>query len=237
MIDLNLKILGSSSKGNCYILKTSKETLILECGLNYKEIQKGLNFELSNIVGCLVSHEHKDHSKSIKELTQNSIKVYSGAGTFNRLGIENHNVNPVKALEQFQIGDFIILPFDVQHDAAEPLGFLIQHPEFGKLLFATDTYYIKYQFDGLNHILVECNYSEKIIDRLLEEGKILETVYNRLKRSHLSLEKLKVFLNSNNLSDVYGIILLHLSDMNSDSNLFKEDIEKLTGIPVTIAGD
>ncbi|HEK4983654.1 TPA: MBL fold metallo-hydrolase, partial [Clostridioides difficile] len=60
-----IKILGSSSRGNCYLLQLENETLILECGVSYKEILKGLDFSLENVVGCLVTHEHKDHSKAI----------------------------------------------------------------------------------------------------------------------------------------------------------------------------
>lgn len=53
-----LKCLGSSSCGNCYLLKAENETLIVECGIKFKEIQKAMNFNISHIVGCLVTHEH-----------------------------------------------------------------------------------------------------------------------------------------------------------------------------------
>ncbi|MDS2204199.1 MBL fold metallo-hydrolase, partial [Clostridioides difficile] len=39
---MKIKVLGSSSKGNCYLLQLKNETLILECGVSYKEILKGL---------------------------------------------------------------------------------------------------------------------------------------------------------------------------------------------------
>ncbi|HEK4983663.1 TPA: MBL fold metallo-hydrolase, partial [Clostridioides difficile] len=62
---MKIKVLGSSSRGNCYLLQLKNETLILECGVSYKEILKGLDFNLKSVVGCLVTHEHKDHSKSL----------------------------------------------------------------------------------------------------------------------------------------------------------------------------
>lgn len=56
---MKMKCLGSSSGGNCYLLQSnSGETLIVECGVNIKEIKKALNFNMRNVVGCLVSHEH-----------------------------------------------------------------------------------------------------------------------------------------------------------------------------------
>ena len=55
---LRLKCLGSSSAGNCYLLSTENETLILDCGISAKEIKKGLDFDLGGIVGVAVTHSH-----------------------------------------------------------------------------------------------------------------------------------------------------------------------------------
>ena len=72
-----LKVLSSGSKGNCYLLITPNETLIIEAGIRYKDILKGLDFKLDKVVGCLVSHEHKDHSKSIEYLIKNGIDIFT----------------------------------------------------------------------------------------------------------------------------------------------------------------
>lgn len=55
---MKLKVLGSGSSGNCYLLSTENETLILDCGLPIKEIKKGLDFDLGGIKGVLVTHAH-----------------------------------------------------------------------------------------------------------------------------------------------------------------------------------
>ena len=55
---MKLKVLGSGSAGNCYLLQNEKEILIIECGISYKKILQRLNFNLSSVVGCLISHEH-----------------------------------------------------------------------------------------------------------------------------------------------------------------------------------
>lgn len=226
-----LKVLGSGSSGNCYLLQGEKETLILECGLPYKTILKGLNFNLSNVVGCLVSHEHKDHSKSIKDLINKGINIYTGLGTLDKLELSSYRTSILLKLEQIKIGSFIVLPFQTEHDAAEPLGFLIQHSELGKLLFITDSYYCKYKFKDLDHIMIECNYSMKI----LQDKELPKGLKSRIIKSHFELENVKEFLKSNDLSQVRDITLIHLSDSNSNAAEFKEEIEKLTGKPVYIA--
>lgn len=229
-----LKVLGSNSRGNCYLLSTSKETLIIECGIKYKDILEGLDYDLSKVVGCLVTHEHKDHSKSAKELIENGTNVYASMGTLkNMFSDENYNywhrVKKILSNKLFEVGKFKILPFNVHHDAEEPLGFLINHEEIGNLLFLTDTYYCDYNFKNLNHILVECNYSKEYI-----EDETL-SLRNRIVNSHFELSNVIEFLKANDLSKVKNIMLLHLSSSNADESHFKEEIEKNIGLPIEIA--
>lgn len=233
---MRLKVLGSGSSGNCYLLQNEKETLILECGLPYKTIQKGLNFNLTNVAGCLVSHEHKDHSRAVVDLLNNAVDVYSSEGTYEKLLVfYNYHTKVIKSEHQFKIGDFTILPFETEHDAAEPLGFLIQHKDMGKLLFITDSYYCQYKFTGLNHIMAECNYSSDILQGNIERNLIHPVLAGRLLKSHFSLENVKEFLKQTDLKSVRDITLLHLSEGNSNAERFKEEIERLTGVPTYVA--
>lgn len=62
---MDIQVLASSSKGNCYRVSNGSTPLLLECGIRFKEIQQKLNFRLSEIAGCLVSHEHQDHCKAV----------------------------------------------------------------------------------------------------------------------------------------------------------------------------
>lgn len=227
--------LGSSSAGNAYRVTDGHTSLLLEAGIRFKDIQRALEFRLSDIAGCLVSHDHGDHSKSIKDLMKAGINVYTGQGTADILGISGHRLRPVVARQQCTIGTWTILPFEVEHDAAEPLGFILANRSGDKLLFATDTYYIRYRFTGLTHIMVECNYSMSILRENITAGRVPAVMKNRLLRSHFSLENVKEFLRANDLQCVQEIWLLHLSDNNSDEELFKREIQALTGKQVMIA--
>lgn len=137
--------------------------------------------------------------------------------------------------EVLHLGNFKVMPFDVQHDCAEPYGFLIHHPETGYILFATDTYYIKYNFPNLSHILIECNYSKEILQENYREGKTIKKVRDRVIQSHMSLDACKELLRANDLSKVRNIVLLHLSGDNSDSVQFLEEIKAITGKRVFVA--
>lgn len=233
---MNLKVLGSSSSGNCYLIEVNNEKLILDAGVNFKIVQKELNFNFNGIEGVLITHEHMDHLKYASNFALYGINIYASAGTFKKQNLIGHRFKIIKALQQFEVGNFIILPFDTQHDAAEPLGFLIQYKLTGeKLIYATDTYYIKYKFNKLNYLLLECNYNKRIAKENAKNGVINKTRYSRLLESHFSLENVIKFLKSNDLSYAKNIVLCHLSDTNSNQDIMLNEVYAATKIKTTVA--
>lgn len=224
---MKVKVLGSNSFGNCYILEANNGTLILELGVPIMEIKKGLDFDLSKVVGALVTHEHGDHSKSIVDMMKLGINVYSGAKTFEAMQVQSPRAKILKAHTMKTIGPFKIFPFDVIHDAAEPLGFIINHEESGNILFITDTAYLTYKFQNINQIFIEANYCDEIIDG--RAHSMHPKVLNRTRRSHMSIKSCLDILSVNDLSNVANIVLIHLSDGNSDEKRFISDVKKQTG--------
>ncbi len=232
---IEFKAYASGSRGNFYTVDDGSTKLMIECGLPFKEIQRILEFKISDITACLLSHEHKDHSRAVKDVIKVGIDVYMSEGTAKEVGASGHRVKTILPKKQFNIGTWTILPFDTQHDAKEPLGFLLANQFGDKLLFATDTYYIKYRFNDLSIIAVECNFSRDILEANVKRGSVPEVLKKRLLTSHFSLENVKEFLKANDLSKVREIWLLHLSDGNSDADRFKREIMELTGKPTYIA--
>lgn len=228
--------LASGSRGNCYWVTDGSTPLLLEAGIRFQDIRKGTGFRVSEIAGVLISHEHQDHCKAVRDVMKVGIDCYMSAGTAEALGISGHRLHIIQARQQFRLGSWAVLPFETQHDAAEPLGFLLANQYGEKLLYATDTYYIRYRFRGLTHIAVECNYSMDILRANIEAGLVEPALKKRILKSHFSLEHVKEFLKANDLSQVKEIWLLHLSDRNSDAELFKREIMELTGKPVYVAG-
>jgi phosphoribosyl 1,2-cyclic phosphodiesterase len=226
---------ASGSKGNCYRVTDGSTPILLECGIPFKEIQRGLKFRLSELTGCLVSHEHKDHCKAVPDIMKAGIDCYMSQGTADALGVSGHRLHIVQAKQQFKIGTWVILPFDTEHDAAESLGFLLANQAGDKLLYLTDSYYCKYRFAGLTHLMLECNYSLDILKRNAESGLVPKELKSRILKSHFSLENVKKFLQANDLSKVQEIWLLHLSEQNSCEKRFKEEVQKITGKPTYIA--
>lgn len=216
-----LKVLSSGSHGNCYLLQCANETLILELGIKWGDILKGLNYNLGCVCGCLCSHLHSDHSRSIQNALSFGLSVYSCEEVANTyVGVETLNLK-----EKTRIGKgFIVQPIKLFHNV-ECYGFLIQHEEFGKMVFATDTNSVPYKFKGVQHWLLESNYDNDIlIDNACND------VYSRsASENHLEINDTIEVLKRNYSSELQNVVLIHLSSGNSNEKDFKERVQQELG--------
>ncbi len=228
---MRFETLASSSAGNAYIVSDRDTRILLECGISHKKLQKLSGFCLSEFQACLVSHEHKDHAKSVEELIRRGMEVYMSPGTAEALAVEA--VQMVEDREQFNIGSFDIVPFATFHDAAEPLGFLIKSRVDGDVLaFATDTVNLRYRFPGLNILAIEANYDKAILERC---ERMPEKVRHRITNSHMEIDTLCDYLRGLDLSQCRQIHLLHLSDATSHEGHFINKVARAVppGIEIT----
>lgn len=207
-----LKVLCSGSSGNCYLLESDMEALIIEAGVPFLEVKKALDFNVKKIVGVVASHSHRDHSRYVCEYEKAGIRVY----------------RPYESRLPYNIfGNFLFRDFELVHDVP-CYGFYIEHPDIGKLVYASDTEYIKYRFNGLNHVLVECNYDKRLIpDDAVNRSHVMT--------GHMELQTTLEFLRVNNNPELRNVVLLHLSQNNADPVKFASDASKVVQCPVYVA--
>lgn len=230
---MELITIATGSKGNCYLLKSADEVLVLEMGVKLGALKKALNFDLSKVVGCLVSHGHQDHCKGVPEAIKAGMNIYVGTGGLEEF--ERHrNINHVPLEQTFKLGNFSITFFPVHHDV-KTAGFHVNHPDCGNVIFITDTYYCDYCFSGINHFIVEANYSVEILNNKFASGALPAFLKNRITTSHMEIQNTKRLLLANDMDGVRNIILIHLSDSNSDAEDFKKQVEEITGRPTLVS--
>lgn len=215
---MKLKILGSGSSGNCYILENDNEALIIEAGLPFMEVKKALNFNIMKIKAVLITHLHSDHHFYWFQY------VRAGIPVFEPFKLEGASL-------RFDNSQFIIQAFENRDRSGRWLhnnsdgsecpcyGFYITHPEMGSFVYASDTEYIKYRFKGLNHILCEANYDMQFVDRD-------EPNYEHRLRGHMSLDTALQFISTNDNPALRNVVLIHLSDKSGDPALFKQRTEE-----------
>lgn len=245
---MTLNVLGSSSLGNGYILQNDTEALIIEAGVKMEEAKKALRWNTAKVRGCVISHEHGDHSKYAKEYEDAGIRLLAlpEVAERRRLG---RLTTPIVQGKGYVFGGFRVLPFPVLHDVP-CVGFLITHEETGRICFFTDTYafarqetngdtgevkYVPYHFPSVSHWLAEANYDERILNRNIENGNIPELFKKRLHLSHMSITNTIRAMRRQDLHATKDIMLIHLSDGNSDERKFVERMRKATGKRVVVA--
>lgn len=164
------------------------------------------------------------------------IECYATLGTLKALNVTSHRLNVIKSRKVFRVGSWQILPFEIEHDVAEPVGFLMKSDNGFKVLYVTDTKYLKYKFNGITHMLLEVNFIYEQMQQNVEDGVIHQALANRIMDSHFSLEYATQFLKANDLSELQEIHLIHLSSNNSNAHFIKEQIQAVSGVPVYVGG-
>jgi len=230
---LKFKSYASSSSGNVHSISDGETTIMLDCGISWKKIQKAFSYKTSRVAGVCLTHAHKDHSLGAANAAKAGLDVYLLPETREALGLSGHRYKNIAPLKQFKIGTFDVKPFGLEHDV--PIcGFLFSS-NGEKAIYITDTAYCRFRFSGLSIIAIECNYMLVVLKKNVSTGTIAVPQKNRLLHSHFSLDNVLEFLNANDLSALREVWLLHLSDGNSNEAEMKEAVQKVVGVPVYVA--
>ena len=220
---MEFKSLASSSHGNAYLVSDRDTRILVECGLSYQKLRKAVGFDLSQLAACLISHEHKDHSGCVRDLIGRGMDVYMSEGSADALELEGATV--IAAEEQFSVGSFDCIPFEVFHDAPEPLGFLIKSRVDGDVLaFATDTVNLRYRFPGLTILAIEANFEQAVLEKC---ERMPEKIRRRIANSHMEIDVLCDYLRSISFENCREIYLLHLSDATSNEQKFIKKVQEI----------
>lgn len=225
---MRLTVLASGSAGNGYLFEARHSALLVECGVKPEVLMRRTAVEWSKIAGALVTHEHQDHAGFAGRYAALGLPIYASRGTLAALPkfVAGARVRPVQAMQTFHVGEFTVNAFDTRHDAAEPLGFIIEHPEAGRILFMTDTAFCPYDFRtlGLDHIMVEANYDDAILDGNVANGEVDAARAARTRRDHMSLRAACELVRADQTAELKNVILIHLSSQNSDAAQFARKV-------------
>ena len=108
---ISIQAFGSSSKGNCYRIKTSTNgnELLLDAGLAFKDIQRYCRFNFVHLCGALVTHQHGDHCKAVPDLLKLGHRVYMLKDTAEAIYVAGHHKAVyITPKIQFSVGNFAI---------------------------------------------------------------------------------------------------------------------------------
>lgn len=230
---MELRIVGSSSKGNGYLLEAENgDQLLIEAGCHLREYQEVGRLKRSRARGMIVSHEHGDHCKYVREFTSAGIDVYSTAA------VKENNKFGVTAVEHgktYQVGDFRVTPLKVEHDV-DCFAYLIHHGECGVIEFATDCWNLHQVVKGVSHYLIEANYQDDILDEAVRTGRTTPSMADRVRLSHMSLKHCVEYLKMCDAGKTAKTItLIHASERHLDKKHAELTVAGQTGVPTWVA--
>lgn len=229
---MKLTVIGSSSKGNGYMLEAEDGgQLLIEAGCRLKEAkEKGL--KTSRCAGLIVSHEHGDHCKYIRDYTKAGIEAWSTSAV---KAANKWGVTAVEHGKTYQIGEFRVTPLAVEHDV-ECFAYLVHHRDMGTLMFATDCWNLHQVVKGVTHYLIEANYQDDVLDEAVRTGRTLPKLADRVRLSHMSLKHCVEYLKMCEAGKTaQTITLIHASERHLDKRHAELAVAGQTGVATRVA--
>lgn len=228
--------IASGSSGNCIFAGSAGTSVLVDAGISGKRIEAGLNsldMTTGDMDAILVTHEHSDHIKGLGVLARRyGIPIYATRGTIDEMRrmtnlgkIPDDLYHPIAAGEVFQIGDLSIHPFSISHDAADPVGYRIEHNGH-KAAVATDMgcydEEIVRTLSGLDVLLLESNHDV----HMLEAGPYPYYLKRRIlsDHGHLSNDTAGDLLGKVLHDNIRHVFLGHLSQQNNYEKLAFETV-------------
>lgn len=167
--------LYSGSTGNSLFIESDNTNILIDSGVSAKKIIDGLNSigkDVSDIDAILVTHEHSDHVQSLGTISKKfNIPVYANKKTWEAMPkqackVDSCNIMHFNNNENFEVGDLVIHPFSIPHDAADPCGFNVFLGN-DKISIATDlghmTNSIINSLEGSKFLMLEANYDPEVL--------------------------------------------------------------------------
>lgn len=223
---------GSGSDGNCAIAKNDDTIVMIDCGIQYERVIKGLRLNkiiISDIDAVLFTHYHRDHTNCLNHIYEYELPIYATKQAINELSIK---ANEIVENRVVKIGSMGILPIKVNHGNAECYAFIL-HDKDSLILWATDFLTFEKDISSLpfTEIYIETNYINEYMENMMakDENNIM-----KLKRqisTHTSLENSIMWLKQMNLTKCKKIVGIHLSSHLSNANIIKNKLYNTFNIP------
>jgi phosphoribosyl 1,2-cyclic phosphodiesterase len=242
---MRLAVLASGSKGNALLVEHSGTRLLVDCGLSPKRLRKRLKEvgrELADLHGIVLTHSHGDHASGAARVAGPfRLRVYATRATRDatarRGGLPNFV--PVDPGVDFELGSISLKAFDVPHDAAGAVGYVLE-ADGERLGICTDighpTTEAALALRGLDALYLEFNHDK----RMLQEGPYTPFLKRRVAGDlgHLSNEQAAELLERAYTPRLKQVLLAHLSEVNNTPSLAIKAAKRVlrgTGVRLQVA--
>lgn len=232
--------LGSGSQGNALIVEVGGTRVMLDCGFGVRETVlrlERIGLTPSDLSGIIVTHEHSDHGDGVLPLAGRfGVPVWMTHGTLAAIRDEKSEidsgckVNLIDSRSAFSVGDVLVQPFTVPHDAREPVQYVLSDG-LRRLGVLTDTgcstAHIEANLSACDALVLECNHD---LD-LLMNGEYPPSLKARIagRHGHLDNGASAALLAALDRSRLKHVIAAHLSQKNNTPELARAALAAVLG--------
>lgn len=225
---LSFTLLGSSSSGNTILVSDSTTNILVDVGLSGRETVRRLQelgIKPEEISAVIVSHEHGDHCRGVGPFVKTldiPVFITDGALENSKILMDPQKRRRIVAGNCFDINGIQFTGFSTPHDAADPLGFIVQKDGI-KIGIALDLGYISNlvleRLKECDGIILESNHDVQMLKAGPYPWALKQRVLSR--RGHLSNDSVAEFLKNDFDGKATHIVLAHLSKQNNLPELAK----------------
>lgn len=241
--------LGSGSQGNCLVFEAGSTRVLLDCGFGPREAQARLArlaLEADGLSGIFVTHEHSDHVGGVFALARrHALPVWMTWGTFSAVRDDDQStvrdvkVHIIDGVSPIAVGDVLVQPYTVPHDAREPVQFVFSDGQ-RRLGVLTDTGsstpHIEASLSGCDALVLETNHDKDMLMKGAYPAWLKERVGGRF--GHLDNASSGELLAALDCSKLRHLVAAHLSERNNTQELARSSLVNVIGCEpdwVTIA--
>lgn len=222
-VGMQITVLGSGSGGNCTLVETDKTAVLIDAGLSCRQITQRLaaiGRDLDRIRAIVITHEHSDHTAALPVLCkQRPLPIYANRLTAEAITHDANGTTPRLSWRLFTTGnafaidDLTFEPFNVPHDAQEPVGFAI-HNSHAAAGFVTDlghaTRLVAERVRAMDALILEANHDVKMLQEdTIRPWGTKQRILSR--HGHLSNEDAAALASEIVTDRLRHVVLAHLS--------------------------
>lgn len=235
---MRIACLGSGSKGNAWLVESGTTRIMLDCGFGVAETVRRLDrlgLAAGDVSGIVVTHEHSDHVRGALPFARKyGCAVWLTHGTQVMLQAENQphadTCRVIGGHDRFAIGDLVLHPFPVPHDAREPVQYVVSDGDVRWALL-TDlghvTDHARTMLDGCDGLALECNHDVA----MLRSGSYPAALKSRILSNygHLDNETAAGLLACLETRRLRHVVAAHLSEENNTPELARNALAGVLG--------
>lgn len=203
------------------MIRSEDSALLVDAGLSCKRLTEklaALGQPVDSLAGVCITHEHSDHINGIATMwKKHQVPLFANMGTSeavrNSLKKSDARFTVFNNENPFRVGNLWVKAFQVQHDARDPVGFIISDGGSTVGVMSDSgiaTHLMRHSLRRCHAIVVETNHDTQMLQDAERPWHLKQRISGRM--GHLSNDQAAELIGEVAGPNLKTIFMSHLSD-------------------------